>query len=73
MSSLAKEVALVTGAAQGIGLSIVERLASDGFKIIAVDIQRKRVEEETKRLLDVGLDIAVFGVDGGKSLGGLGM
>jgi 3-oxoacyl-[acyl-carrier protein] reductase len=63
MSSLAKEVALVTGAAQGIGLSIVERLASDGFKTIAVDIKRERVEEETTKLRNAGLDVTGFGLD----------
>ena len=48
MSSLAKEVAVVTGGAQGIGLSIVERLASDGFKTIAVDIKREELKKRQR-------------------------
>jgi 3-oxoacyl-[acyl-carrier protein] reductase len=63
MSSLAEEVAVVTGGAQGIGLSIVERLASDGFKTIAVDIKREEVEKEAANLHDAGLDVTGFGLD----------
>jgi 3-oxoacyl-[acyl-carrier protein] reductase len=63
MSSVIKETALVTGAAQGIGLSIVERLASEGFKAIAVDVQKERVEEEAVKLRQVGHDVTGFGLD----------
>ena len=31
------ETALVTGAARGIGRGIVERLAADGYRVIALD------------------------------------
>ena len=63
MISRSKEVALVTGAAQGIGLAIVERLAKDGFRTVAVDIQGGRVQESTKGLIQAGLDVCAFGVD----------
>ena len=35
---LEKKVALVTGAARGIGLAIVERLAREGARVVATDI-----------------------------------
>lgn len=41
-----KKVAIVTGAAKGIGKSIAERLVNDGFFIIAVDVD----EENGKKL-----------------------
>lgn len=34
-------IAIVTGAAKGIGLAIVQRLLVDGFKVIAVDVDEK--------------------------------
>jgi 3-oxoacyl-[acyl-carrier protein] reductase len=37
MTNAGKKVALVTGGASGIGLAIVNALASDGFKVIIVD------------------------------------
>lgn len=42
-----KKVALVTGAAQGIGFKIAERLFNDGFNVAIVDFN----EEGAKKLL----------------------
>jgi len=41
---------LVTGACGGIGRSVVERLARDGFRIIATDLNASRVEALTSEL-----------------------
>jgi NAD(P)-dependent dehydrogenase (short-subunit alcohol dehydrogenase family) len=39
----------VTGAAQGIGLATVERLAQDGFRVVAMDRNAERLREEAAR------------------------
>jgi NAD(P)-dependent dehydrogenase (short-subunit alcohol dehydrogenase family) len=41
---MSERIALVTGAAQGIGLACAKALARDGNKVIAVDVQGDRVE-----------------------------
>jgi len=61
--SAAQEVAYVTGAAQGIGLAIVERLAEDGFKCLAGDLQAEKVAKEAMRLQKRGLAVNGFGLD----------
>ena len=40
-----KKIALVTGAAQGIGLSCAQALAEDGFRVVLSDINESGVKE----------------------------
>ena len=49
--------AVVTGAAQGLGLGISERLARDGAKVVMADLQREKVEEEAGKLRELGLEV----------------
>jgi len=57
------QTAFVTGAAQGIGLATVERLAQDGFRVVAMDRNAERLREEAARLLGLGLDVVAAPVD----------
>jgi len=55
--------AFVTGAAQGIGLATVQRLAQDGFRVVAMDRNADRLREEAARLLGLGLDVVAAPCD----------
>lgn len=48
-------IALVTGAAQGIGAAIARQLSSEGAAVIATDIQEQKVKEFAKTLGILGL------------------
>ena len=48
------QVAIVTGAAQGIGRAIARRLAQDGFAIAIVDINADALEEVKKEIEGLG-------------------
>ena len=49
-------IAVVTGAAQGLGLGIAERLARNGATVVMADLQREKVEEEAGKLREQGLE-----------------
>ena len=48
---------VVTGGASGIGLGYTEALASNGARVTILDLHTQRVEIETKRLQNAGLDV----------------
>lgn len=58
-----RQVAVVTGGAQGIGLAIVERLAEDGFAVLAIDRNVAALEREQNRLAGRGLAVTARAAD----------
>ena len=56
-------IAVVTGAAQGLGLGISERLARNVATVVMADLQREKVEEEAGRLQNLGLSVHPAFVD----------
>ena len=62
-STPALPVAFVTGAAQGIGLATVERLARDGFSVVAMDRNAEPLRQQATRLAGLGLDVVAAPVD----------
>lgn len=52
-----REIAFVTGAAQGIGLATAARLARDGFRVVAMDRSGDQLHAAVTRLRGQGLDV----------------
>lgn len=61
--SAEREVAYVTGAAQGIGLATARRLAEDGFRVVAMDRAADRLTVAVATLADSGLDVVAAVAD----------
>lgn len=53
-----KKVAMITGGARGIGLSIAEKLGADGYSIVISDILGDVAEESAKKLASSGVEAA---------------
>ena len=58
-----EKVALVTGAAQGIGLAIAERFSEDGMIVILTDQSEEKLISETERLKEKGKKAACLVLD----------
>jgi NAD(P)-dependent dehydrogenase (short-subunit alcohol dehydrogenase family) len=62
---LRDRVAVVTGAASGIGLGIAEAFAAEGMRLVLADIDGDRLEEEARRLRSAGVQVEAVETDVG--------
>jgi 3-oxoacyl-[acyl-carrier protein] reductase len=60
---LADQVAIVTGAARGLGAAIAERLGGDGAQIFVADISFEAAQAQADRLLNVGVSASALRLD----------
>lgn len=58
-----KRVALITGAARGLGFATAERLAQDGIGVALADINGEGAEDSAARLRDRGVDARGYRLD----------
>jgi len=65
MSLLEGEVALVTGAADGIGLAVARRFAAEGACVALADIRAEAAEDAAGGLRDAGHDAIALAMDVG--------
>lgn len=63
MERLSNKVALVTGAAGGIGQAMIHRLAQEGAHIVAVDLDTGFATDTTKRVRALGRNIEILRAD----------
>jgi len=60
---LRDKVAVVTGAASGIGLAVSESLAADGMRVVLADVNGSALEEQRRRLAASGAEVLAVPTD----------
>lgn len=60
-------VAIITGAAQGIGLATAKRFNEDGYRVAIVDLSRDKAEQEADQLRSTGTAASAYAADVGDS------
>ena len=63
MDELAGRVAIVTGAASGIGLAIVKAFVDEGMRVVMTDVDAGHLAEHAARLTELGHDVLAFTAD----------
>src|SRR5438309_12091723 len=57
MQDLKGKVAVVTGAASGIGFGLAERFSAEGMRVVMADIEEAALNDASKRLADTGATV----------------
>jgi NAD(P)-dependent dehydrogenase (short-subunit alcohol dehydrogenase family) len=63
MRDLSGKVAVVTGAASGIGLALSRRLGADGMRVMMADVEEPALEAAARSLADEGVESATAVTD----------
>src|SRR5437868_14017221 len=63
MQDLRGKVAVVTGAASGIGNGVATRLAEEGMKVVLADIEEGPLADAEKKLADAGATVLAVPTD----------
>jgi NAD(P)-dependent dehydrogenase (short-subunit alcohol dehydrogenase family) len=57
MQDFQGRIAVVTGAASGIGLGVTSRFLREGMKVVMADVEKANLERESARLRATGADV----------------
>jgi NAD(P)-dependent dehydrogenase (short-subunit alcohol dehydrogenase family) len=63
MKEFKDKVAVVTGAASGIGRGLAGQCAKEGMKVVVADVEEARLKETEKALKDSGVDVLAVRTD----------
>ena len=63
MDELAGKVAVVTGAASGIGRAMAERFATEGMRVVLADVERPVLQHTADELTAAGFDVLAVPTD----------
>jgi NAD(P)-dependent dehydrogenase (short-subunit alcohol dehydrogenase family) len=63
MRDLTGKVAVVTGAASGIGLALAQRFGADGMRVVMADIERPALERAGAALAETGVEVLTVPTD----------
>jgi NAD(P)-dependent dehydrogenase (short-subunit alcohol dehydrogenase family) len=67
MKTFSGRVAVVTGAASGIGLAMAQRFAKEGMKVVLADVEAPALEAAAQSMKESGADVLAVRVDVSKA------
>ncbi|HEX8194776.1 MAG TPA: SDR family NAD(P)-dependent oxidoreductase [Pyrinomonadaceae bacterium] len=67
MRDFQNKVAVITGAASGIGRGLTERCALEGMKVVLADVEETALDQTAQELKDAGADVLAVRTDVSKS------
>ena len=63
MDDLEGKVAVITGAASGIGRALADRFAAEGMRLVLADIERSALEQASEEIAAAGVDVVAVPTD----------